>query len=257
MVMGDSFNSPSFKQDFQHVFTVDQRNVLKMGFDATLTIKCSRELKNIKMIGSYVSPKIKESSENKVGVNNTARWKLGAVSPNSTIAFVFEVDKEQSAPIPQGALGSIQFVLKYQDASGQGRIRVTTVARKFADAAADLQSMSAGFDHEAAAVIIARKVIHLAESNPQPDVLKWIDSKLQLFYQNFEQYIKVVNSTMFSSSLLIFFFFRIIRTVPALLGTVDCCVHIYITSFAHGSCKFSTAHRIKQLTTAIGLREQT
>lgn len=43
--MGDSFNSSLFKQTFQRVFVRDSKNDLKMAFNATLEVKCSRELK--------------------------------------------------------------------------------------------------------------------------------------------------------------------------------------------------------------------
>lgn len=49
MVMGDSFNSSLFKQTFQRVFSKDQNSALKMAFNATLEIKCSRELKGFKL----------------------------------------------------------------------------------------------------------------------------------------------------------------------------------------------------------------
>lgn len=45
MVMGDSFNSSLFKQTFQRVFGRDQKGDLKMAFNGTLEVKCSRELK--------------------------------------------------------------------------------------------------------------------------------------------------------------------------------------------------------------------
>lgn len=44
--MGDSFNSSLFKQTFQRVFAKDQSNDLRMAFNGTLEVKCSRELKS-------------------------------------------------------------------------------------------------------------------------------------------------------------------------------------------------------------------
>ena len=104
MVMGDSFNSSLFKQTFQRVFTVDQKNDLKMGFNGTLEVKCSRELKVEGGIGSCVSLNIKNASvsENEVGMGNTVQWKVCSVTPNSTIAVFFEVANQHAAPIPHG-----------------------------------------------------------------------------------------------------------------------------------------------------------
>lgn len=48
--MGDSFNSSLFKQTFQRVFAKESKTDLKMAFNATLEVKCSRELKGIKRI---------------------------------------------------------------------------------------------------------------------------------------------------------------------------------------------------------------
>ena len=45
MVMGDSFNSSLFKQTFQRVFSKDANDHFKMAFNATMEVKCSRELK--------------------------------------------------------------------------------------------------------------------------------------------------------------------------------------------------------------------
>jgi len=192
MVMGDSFNSSLFKQTFQRVFATDPKNDLKMGFNATLEVKCSRELKIEGGIGPCVSLNIKNSSvsENEVGMGNTTQWKLCTVSPNSTMAFFFEVANQHAAPVPQGGRGCLQFITQYQHSSGQRRIRVTTVARNWADAAVNLNFISAGFDQEAAAVIMARMVVFRAESDDGPDVLRWIDRQLIRLCQKFGEYNK-------------------------------------------------------------------
>jgi len=38
---------------------------------------------------------------------------------------------QHNAPIPQGGRGNIQFITQYVHSSGQRRIRVTTIARKW------------------------------------------------------------------------------------------------------------------------------
>lgn len=106
MVMGDSFNSSLFKQTYQRVFATDPKNDLKMGFNALLEIKCSRELKIEGGIGPCVSLNTKNASvsENEVGMGGTTQWKLCTISPNSTMAFFFEIVSQHAAPIPQGIL---------------------------------------------------------------------------------------------------------------------------------------------------------
>lgn len=133
MVMGDSFNSSLFKQTFQRVFARDSRGDLKMAFNGTLEVKCSRELKISGGIGSCVSLNVKGASVSdvEIGMGQTVQWKLCTLNPNTTMAFFFEVVNQHSAPIPQGGRGSLQFITQYQHPSGQRRIRVTTLARKY------------------------------------------------------------------------------------------------------------------------------
>ncbi|XP_011177750.1 protein transport protein Sec23A isoform X1 [Zeugodacus cucurbitae] len=190
MVLGDSFNSSLFKQTFQRVFARDARGDLKMAFNGTLEVKCSRELKISGGIGSCVSLNVKNSSVSdvEIGMGNTVQWKMCTVNPSSTMAFFFEVVNQHAAPMPQGGRGCIQFITQYQHANGQRRIRVTTLARNWADATTNLPYISAGFDQEAAAVIMARMVVYRAETDEGPDILRWVDRQLIRLCQKFGEY---------------------------------------------------------------------
>ncbi|EDW24882.1 GL24389 [Drosophila persimilis] len=170
MVMGDSFNSSLFKQTFQRVFARDSRNDLKMAFNATLE-----------------SPSV---SDVEIGMGNTVQWKLCTLNPSSTVAYFFEVVNQHAAPIPQGGRGCIQFITQYQHPSGQRRIRVTTLARNWADATTNVHHISAGFDQEAAAVLMARMVVYRAETDEGPDILRWVDRQLIRLCQKFGEYTK-------------------------------------------------------------------
>ena len=48
----------------------------------------------------------------------------------------------------------------------------------WADAGVNLHHISAGFDQEAAAVLMARMVVYRAETEDGPDVLRWVDRML-------------------------------------------------------------------------------
>lgn len=82
----------------------------------------------------------------------------------------------------------IQFVTHYQHSSGQYRLRVTTIARNFAEAGNP--SISASFDQEAAAVLMARIAVFKAEIDDSPDVLRWLDRMLIRLCQKFAEYRK-------------------------------------------------------------------
>ncbi|KAF6132760.1 Sec23-like protein A, COPII coat complex component [Phyllostomus discolor] len=192
MVMGDSFNTSLFKQTFQRVFTKDMHGQFKMGFGGTLEIKTSREIKISGAIGPCVSLNSKGPcvSENEIGTGGTCQWKICGLSPTTTIAIYFEVVNQHNAPIPQGGRGAIQFVTQYQHSSGQRRIRVTTIARNWADAQTQIQNIAASFDQEAAAILMARLAIYRAETEEGPDVLRWLDRQLIRLCQKFGEYHK-------------------------------------------------------------------
>ncbi len=68
------------------------------------------------------------------------------------------------------------------------RLRVTTIARNFAEAGAP--TISAAFDQEAAAVLMARISVFKAEIDDSPDVLRWLDRMLIRLCQKFADYRK-------------------------------------------------------------------
>lgn len=192
MVMGDSFNTSLFKQTFQRIFSKDFNGNFRMTFGATLEVKTSRELKVAGAIGPCVSLNVKGPcvSENELGVGGTSQWKICGLDPTTTLGIYFEVVNQHNTPIPQGGRGAIQFVTHYQHSSTQRRIRVTTVARNWADVQSQLKHIEAAFDQEAAAVLMARLGVFRAESEEGPDVLRWLDRQLIRLCQKFGQYNK-------------------------------------------------------------------
>ncbi|KAF5924961.1 hypothetical protein HPG69_008635, partial [Diceros bicornis minor] len=205
MVMGDSFNTSLFKQTFQRIFSKDFNGDFRMAFGATLEVKTSRELKVAGAIGPCVSLNVKGPcvSENELGVGGTSQWKICGLDPTSTLGIYFEVVNQHNAPIPQGGRGAIQFVTQYQHSSTQRRIRVTTVARNWADAQSQLRHIEAAFDQEAAAVLMARLGVFRAESEEGPDVLRWLDRqliRLFMFHLRRSPFLQVFNNSPDESS---------------------------------------------------------
>uniref|UniRef100_A0A674PFA0 Protein transport protein SEC23 n=1 Tax=Takifugu rubripes TaxID=31033 RepID=A0A674PFA0_TAKRU len=165
IVMGDSFNTSLFKQTFQRVFHKDYNRDLRMAFGVTLEVK-------------------------EMGIGGTNQWKICSLNPSTTLGLYFEVVNQHNAPIPQGGRGVIQFVTQYQHANTQRRIRVTTVARNWADAQSQIQHIESSFDQEAAAVLMARLGVFRAESEEGPDVMRWLDRQLIRLCQKFGQFSK-------------------------------------------------------------------
>uniref|UniRef100_A0A8C5HFP8 Protein transport protein SEC23 n=1 Tax=Gouania willdenowi TaxID=441366 RepID=A0A8C5HFP8_GOUWI len=192
IVMGDSFNTSLFKQTFQRVFSKDYNGDFRMAFGGVLEVKTSRELKVCGAIGPCVSLNAKGSSvsENEMGVGGTSQWKVCSLNPSTTLGLYFEVVNQHNAPVPQGGRGAVQFVTQYQHSNTQRRIRVTTIARNWADAQSQIQHIESSFDQEAAAVLMARLGVFRAESEEGPDVLRWLDRQLIRLCQKFGQFNK-------------------------------------------------------------------
>eukprot|EP00035_Acanthoeca_spectabilis_P020937 m.435394 g.435394 ORF g.435394 m.435394 type:complete len:768 (+) comp17843_c0_seq1:111-2414(+) len=192
MVLGDSFNTSLFKSTFQRVFAKDMRDQFNMGFNAIFEIKACRELKISGVIGPCTSLTKDNGNvgETPIGVGGTQAWKLCHIDNATTLAAYFEINNLKGQPIQQGTRAHMQFITHYQHSSGQMRIRVTTVARNWADPSINLASVAAGFDQEAACVLMARYAVNKSEEEDGPDVLRWVDRQLIRLCQKFGNYAK-------------------------------------------------------------------
>lgn len=134
-------------------------------------------------IGSCFSANVKTPStgETEVGIGHTSVWRLNGLTPTSTLGIFFEVTQaHQQAQQQMQAVGGVggtrayvQLVTQYQHASGQRRIRVTTACRQcVGDAASHQPYLVAGFDQEAAAVLVARMAMFKAETSDGRDALR-------------------------------------------------------------------------------------
>ncbi|EDQ92266.1 uncharacterized protein MONBRDRAFT_34958 [Monosiga brevicollis MX1] len=190
MIMGDSFNTSLFKQTFQRVFSKDTSGNYNMAFNATFEVKVPAQLKVCGMIGPCISNESKNASvsEQEIGVGNTTAWKIAGLDNNTTLSVFFEVANQPGQAIPQGQRANIQFITHYQHPDGTMRLRVTTVARNWADVAINKQMIAAGFDQEASAVLMARLAAVRCETEDAADVLRWIDRMLIRLCQKFGEY---------------------------------------------------------------------
>eukprot|EP00040_Diaphanoeca_grandis_P001596 m.18936 g.18936 ORF g.18936 m.18936 type:complete len:765 (-) comp12269_c1_seq1:22-2316(-) len=192
IVQGDSFNTALFKLTFQRVFSKDLREQYNMGFNGNFEIKASKELKISGVIAPCVSnnkvgPNV---AENNIGCGGTQSWKMGHIDNTSTLAAYFEIANHPGQQIQQGSRAHIQFITYYQHSSGDMRVRVTTVARNWADPSINLPSIAAGFDQEAACVLMARYAVYRSMTDEGPDVLRWVDRMLIRLCQKFGNFQK-------------------------------------------------------------------
>ena len=208
MVLSDAFSTSIFKQSFLRVFAKDEQGHLEMGFNATFDVQVSlsptrttqepiltlpqttKELKVSGLIGHATSANKKSAcvGETEIGIGQTSAWNINVITPRTSAAVYFEVVTPAGQPLQPGSRGLVQFVTHYQHSSGEMRLRVTTVARNFAEAGSP--NIAASFDQEAAAVLMSRIAVFKAEIDDSPDVLRWLDRMLIRLCQKFADYRK-------------------------------------------------------------------
>jgi protein transport protein SEC23 len=112
-----------------------------MGFNASLEVLTTKELKVTGLIGHAVSLNKKSNSvgETECGIGNTCSWKMCGIDPTASYAVYFEIANQGGpAQHQQGPQkGMMQFLTYYQHSSGQFHLRVTTVARMLSGPAGD------------------------------------------------------------------------------------------------------------------------
>ena len=193
MLLTDSFTSSQFKQSFVRVFDKDAADNLLMGFNASLEVLTTKELKVTGLIGHAISLNKKSSSvgETECGIGNTCAWKMCGMDPSSSYGIYFEIANQggPAAVQPGPQRGVIQFLTYYQHSSGHYHLRVTTTARPLSGPAGD-PTLAQSFDQEAAAVLMARIAVFKAEVDDGPDVLRWVDRMLIRLCSRFADYRK-------------------------------------------------------------------
>lgn len=138
---------------------------------------------------AFCSPNV---SDTQLGTGGTQSWKLCHMDNTTTVAVFFEVNNIPGQPIAQGSKAHMQFITQYQHSSGEMRVRVTTVARNWADPSINLPSIAAGFDQEAACVLMARYGVIRSASGDGHDVLRWLDRMLIRLCQKFGEYVALL-----------------------------------------------------------------
>lgn len=189
MILADAFTTSIFKQSIQRVFNKDEQGFLRMGFNASMDILTTKDLKISGLIGHAVSLNKKNNSvsDTEIGIGQTCSWKMCSITPAHTYATFFEV-ATQGTPGTQPQNAVIQYLTHYQHASGTYRLRVTTLLRALV-AGVD-PNISQSFDQEAAAVLMARIAVYKAEVEDGPDILRWTDRMLIRLCQKFADYRK-------------------------------------------------------------------
>lgn len=176
-ILSESFDHPMFKETFEKFFS----STLQMGFQSSLDIITSREVKIAGVIGPVASLNKESpyvSNEIEIGIGGTSAWRLCTLDTKTTIAAYFEIVNPHSNPIRDDQYRYIQFITQYQHASGETRMRVTTTAGRWTSGENKISDIALGFDQDAAAVLMARMAVYKTENEDSIDILRWVDRQL-------------------------------------------------------------------------------
>ena len=191
MVLAEQFRAETFRASLRRLFRRDASGALEMYFNATFSVFCVPQVMVCGGIGpmSALAVKSKSISENEVGMGQTTSWRVCSLGADTSIAVYYEIVNQHSNPIPAGTPFYLQFCVRYKRSNGEIRLRVMTVARRWAESAA-AHDIVAGFDQEATALLMARVSTFRVEHEETFDLLRWLDRTLIRVGSKFGEYAK-------------------------------------------------------------------
>ncbi|MEW5313173.1 MAG: hypothetical protein WDW38_004762 [Sanguina aurantia] len=208
VVQSDTFASSTYKDSLKRLFLSDgDEGFMGLSSNATFEVIPSRDIKVAGLLGSAARMESVKKSANvadsEVGLGGTTAWKIACLDTDSTVVVVFEItasskDNGDAAAAAAGANGAgganpqfyLQFLTKYMHWSGETRMRVTTVTRRWVDGSLSAAELVTGFDQETAAVLMARLATHKMENEEDFDATRWLDRVLIRLAQRFGDYRK-------------------------------------------------------------------
>lgn len=179
-----------FSESLMKMFEADEQGLLPMCYNASIEVRTANEFKISGAIGPLVSKNEAHScvSEIEIGIGGTRAWKMAGLDATTACSLYFEVTNAANQPA-QGSAMQMQLLCHYIDPAGHSRLRVTTIARKWA-ASNEIAQVGQSFDQEAAAVLTARLVSWRAQREETFDVMRWLDRMLIRLCAKFGQYKK-------------------------------------------------------------------
>lgn len=194
VVLAESFGHSVFKDSLRRVFRSEDKD-LGLSSNGIFEINCSKDVKVQGILGPCASLEKKGPlcSDTIIGQGNTSAWKMCGLDQATSICLIFEIVKKD---IPDATVQSssnqfyFQFLTYYQHSTGEMRLRVTTLSRRWVAGPGSIQDLIAGFDQEAAAVVMARLVSFKMEIEAEFDPIRWLDKALIHICSRFGDYQK-------------------------------------------------------------------
>ena len=182
ITMHESYLHETLNETFGRLLQGDE--ILMNKYCFTIDVISSKELKVKSCIGHVTSNTQKDPLKSLLEVPEEfgiagEKFKTSSIDKYSSFMFLFNVVNPDTNPLQQNHQGIIQFVSKYMDTMGRVYTRVTTVCRLFTSLTTEgLSRLSAGFDQETAAVVMARCSSFKADMESGRDAMRWLDRAL-------------------------------------------------------------------------------
>ncbi|KAF7825945.1 protein transport protein SEC23 [Senna tora] len=194
VVLAESFGHSVFKDSLKRIFQSGEFD-LGLSSNGIFEINCSKDLKVEGIVGPCASLEKKGPlcSDVVVGQGGTSAWKMCGLDKSTSLCLFFDVVRKES---PDATIQSannqfyFQFMTYYQNNSGQMRFRVTTLSRRWVAGPGSIQELVAGFDQEAAVIVMARQVSFKMETEAEFDPIRWLDKALINLCARFGDYQK-------------------------------------------------------------------
>ncbi|XP_027334505.1 protein transport protein SEC23 [Abrus precatorius] len=182
VVLAESFGHSVFKDSLKRVFQSGDYD-LGLSSNGIFEINCSKDLKVQGIIGPCASLEKKGPlcSDVVIGQGGTSAWKMCGLDKSTSLCLFFDIVRKESPDATMQSTSNqfyFQFLTYYQNNSGQMRLRVTTLSRRWVAGPGSIQDLIAGFDQEAAAIVMARQVSFKMETEAEFDPIRWLDKAL-------------------------------------------------------------------------------
>ena len=179
VVLAESFSHTVFKTSFQKLFAQDAQGGLGIAYNGQFEVITSRDVKTAGVIGPCAALDRKglpgATSDSPIGSGGTTAWKLCTLNNETSLAVYFEVANPAAGSTTDGdarsAIATILpavFVHPFSLPTGETRMRVITTSRRWTEGQ-NLNDIAAGFDQEAAAVLVARQLSWKMETEEETD----------------------------------------------------------------------------------------
>ncbi|KAA3454141.1 protein transport protein SEC23 [Gossypium australe] len=188
VVLAESFGHSVFKDTLRRVFQSGDKG-LGLSSNGIFEVNCSKDLKIQGVLGPCASLEKRSPlcSDTIIGQGNTSAWKMCGLDQATSLCLVFDIVRKD---IPDATVQSsssqfyFQFLTFYQHISGEMRLRVTTLSRRWVAGPGSIQDLISGFDQDAAAAAMARLVSFKMEIEDFLEFPKFVKGKSVIVKQS-------------------------------------------------------------------------